>query len=64
MDPGLPPGRHSLTALRANGLTVEYMGWMLRLFEGTAVFEDGGFVLSDRPGLGLTFNQQTSTGSE
>jgi L-alanine-DL-glutamate epimerase-like enolase superfamily enzyme len=40
------------------------MGWMLRLFEGTTVFEDGGLALSDRPGLGLTFNQQTSTGSE
>jgi hypothetical protein len=35
------------------------MGWMLRLFEGTAVFEDGGFVLSDRRNLSLTFNQET-----
>jgi L-alanine-DL-glutamate epimerase-like enolase superfamily enzyme len=42
-----------------NGLTVEYMGWMLRLFDGVAALEDGELVLSDRPGLGLTFNQKT-----
>jgi L-alanine-DL-glutamate epimerase-like enolase superfamily enzyme len=35
------------------------MGWMLRLFEGTAAFDNGQLVLSDRPGLGLTFNQET-----
>ena len=48
-----------LVAAVPNGLTVEYMGWMLRLFEGTAVFADGELVLSDRPGLGLSFNQET-----
>src|SRR6516162_712639 len=40
-----------------NGLTVEYMGWMLQLFEGTATLEDGELVLSDRPGLGLAFRE-------
>jgi hypothetical protein len=35
------------------------MGWVLRLFEGTAAFDIGQLVLSDRPGLGLTFNQET-----
>ena len=48
-----------LVAAVPNGLTVEYMGWMLRLFEGTAVFADGELVLSDQPGLGLSFNQET-----
>jgi L-alanine-DL-glutamate epimerase-like enolase superfamily enzyme len=35
------------------------MGWMLRLFEGTAARDNGELILSDRPGLGLTFNQET-----
>src|SRR5262245_13667211 len=48
-----------LVAAVPNGLTVEYMGWMLRLFEGTAAFDNGELVLSDRPGLGLAFNQET-----
>jgi L-alanine-DL-glutamate epimerase-like enolase superfamily enzyme len=54
------PEIHShLVAAVPNGLTVEYMGWMLRLFEGTAAFDNGELVLSDRPGLGLAFNQET-----
>jgi hypothetical protein len=31
---------------------------MLRLFDGVAPLEDGELVLSDRPGLGLMFNQE------
>ena len=54
------PEIHShLVAAVPNGLTVEYMGWMLKLFDGAAALEDGELVLSDRPGLGLTFNQET-----
>jgi L-alanine-DL-glutamate epimerase-like enolase superfamily enzyme len=54
------PEIHShLVAAVPNGLTVEYMGWMLRLFEGTAALCNGELVLSDRAGLGLTFNQET-----
>jgi L-talarate/galactarate dehydratase len=54
------PEIHShLVAAVPNGLTVEFMGWMLKLFEGTAAFDNGELVLSDRPGLGLTFNQET-----
>jgi len=46
------PEIHShLVAAVPNGLTVEYMGWMLRLFEGTAALENSELVLSDRPGL-------------
>jgi L-talarate/galactarate dehydratase len=50
-----------LVAAAPNGLTVEYMGWMLKLFEGVAEFDcrSGELVLSDRPGLGLEFNQPT-----
>jgi L-talarate/galactarate dehydratase len=51
------PEIHShLVAAVPNGLTVEYMGWMLTLFEGTAALDKGELVLSDRPGLGLTFD--------
>jgi L-alanine-DL-glutamate epimerase-like enolase superfamily enzyme len=54
------PEIHShLVAAVPNGLTVEYMGWMLTLFEGTAALDNGQLVLSDRPGLGLSFNQDT-----
>ena len=55
----IPEIHAHLVAAVPNGLTVEYMGWMLRLFEGTAAFDNGELVLSDRPGLGLTFNQET-----
>jgi L-alanine-DL-glutamate epimerase-like enolase superfamily enzyme len=54
------PEIHShLVAAAPNGLTVEYMGWMLKLFDGTAALEDGELALSDRPGLGLTFREDT-----
>ena len=55
----IPEIHTHLVAAVPNGLTVEYMGWMLRLFEGTPALDRGELVLSDRPGLGLTFNQQT-----
>ena len=55
----IPEIHAHLVAAVPNGLTVEYMGWMLTLFEGTAAFENGELALSDRPGLGLTFNRET-----
>ena len=36
-----------------NGLTVEYMPWMLALYEETPAIENGMLVLPDKPGLGL-----------
>ena len=39
-----------------NGLTVEYMPWMLRLFEETPAVEGGELVLPQKPGLGLAFD--------
>ena len=35
------------------------MGWMLNLFDGVATLDQGELVLPDRPGLGLTFNQDS-----
>src|SRR5437763_5961303 len=52
----IPEIHTHLVAAVPHGLTVEYMGWMLRLFEGTAALDNGELVLSDRPGLGLTID--------
>ncbi len=42
-----------------NGLTVEYMPWMLKLYEETPAIEDGQLVLPDKPGLGLNFDAKS-----
>jgi L-alanine-DL-glutamate epimerase-like enolase superfamily enzyme len=55
----IPEIHAHLVAAVPNGLTVEYMGWMLKLFDGVAAFDDGALVLPERPGLGLSFNQDT-----
>ena len=55
----IPEIHAHLVAAVPNGLTVEYMGWMLKLFEGTASLENSELVMSDRPGLGLTFREDT-----
>ncbi len=52
----IPEIHAHLVAAVPNGLTVEYMGWMLKLFDGTAELDKGELVLPDRPGLGLTFD--------
>ncbi|MDE2006596.1 MAG: mandelate racemase/muconate lactonizing enzyme family protein [Rhodospirillales bacterium] len=39
-----------------NGLTVEYMPWMLKLFTETPPVADGHIVLPETPGWGLTFD--------
>src|SRR6267143_1111343 len=44
----IPEIHAHLVAAVPNELTVEYMGWMLRLFEGTAALENSELVLSDR----------------
>ncbi|MFL5280282.1 MAG: mandelate racemase/muconate lactonizing enzyme family protein [Rhodopila sp.] len=48
---------HLVTAC-PNGLTVEYMPWMLCLYEETPALEKGQLVLPDRPGLGLKFDEK------
>src|SRR5499427_1630532 len=55
----IPEIHTHLVAAVPNGLTVEYMGWMLELFEGTAALENSELVLSDQPGLGLAFREDT-----
>ena len=41
-----------------NGLTVEYMPWMLALYEETPAVENGMLILPDKPGLGLKFDEK------
>jgi L-alanine-DL-glutamate epimerase-like enolase superfamily enzyme len=41
-----------------NGLTVEYMPWMLCLYEETPAVEDGMIVMPEKPGLGLKFDEK------
>jgi L-alanine-DL-glutamate epimerase-like enolase superfamily enzyme len=43
----------------ANGLTVEYMPWLMRLFEEVPRPQDGELVMPAAPGLGLKFDQAT-----
>jgi L-alanine-DL-glutamate epimerase-like enolase superfamily enzyme len=47
-----------LVAACPNGLTVEYMPWMLCLYEETPAIEHGMLVLPDKPGLGLKFDEK------
>ncbi len=46
-----------LIAAVPNGLTVEYMPWMLKLYQETPPIVDGHLVLPDAPGLGLAFDE-------
>ena len=46
-----------LVAAAPNGLTVEYMPWMLALYEETPAIENGMLILPDKPGLGLKFDE-------
>ncbi|MGH7055983.1 MAG: mandelate racemase/muconate lactonizing enzyme family protein [Stellaceae bacterium] len=42
-----------------NGLTVEYMPWLMPLFEEVSQLEDGALAMPQKPGLGLAFNRET-----
>jgi len=46
-----------MVAACPNGLTVEYMPWMVALYQETPKIENGHLVLSHKPGLGLTFDE-------
>ena len=53
----IPEFHAHLIAGVPNGLTVEYMPWMLKLFGDTpAPVENSEIVLSDKPGFGLAFD--------
>jgi L-talarate/galactarate dehydratase len=47
-----------MVAACPNGLTVEYMPWMLCLYEETPAVENGMLVLPQKPGLGLKFDEK------
>ena len=47
-----------MVAACPNGLTVEYMPWMLALYEETPAIENGELVLPQKPGLGLKFDEK------
>ncbi|HEY1796544.1 MAG TPA: mandelate racemase/muconate lactonizing enzyme family protein [Stellaceae bacterium] len=53
----IPEFHAHLIAAVPNGLTVEYMPWMLKLFAETPALDKGALVLSDKPGFGLAFDQ-------
>ncbi len=40
-----------------NGLTVEYIAWSLPLWQETPRLENGELIVSEKPGLGLAFNE-------
>lgn len=47
-----------MVAACPNGLTVEYMPWMVALYQETPAIENGQLVLPNKPGLGLTFDEK------
>lgn len=47
-----------LVAACPHGLTVEYMPWMLELYEETPALDNGELVLPNKPGLGLAFDEK------
>ena len=47
-----------LVAACPHGLTVEYMPWMLELYEETPALENGELILPEKPGLGLRFDEK------
>ncbi len=58
------PGRAVILEIHAqliaailNGLTVEYMPWMLKPFQETPKLEKGHLTLSNAPGFGLKFDE-------
>ena len=46
-----------LVAAVPHGLTVEYMPWMHHIFNETLTIEKGDMLVPQRPGLGLSFNE-------
>ena len=54
----LPEIQAPLVAAIPNGLMAEHKEWIWRLFEGVPEFSDGDFVMSERPGLGLSFSRE------
>jgi len=47
-----------MVAACPNGLTVEYMPWMVALYEEAPVIEKGMLVMPNKPGLGLKLDEK------
>ncbi|MGE5268215.1 MAG: mandelate racemase/muconate lactonizing enzyme family protein [Thiohalocapsa sp.] len=58
----IPEFHGHLVAAVPNGLTVEYMPWMLKLFTETPEVDKGEMLLSDKPGFGLAFDAAAVSG--
>ena len=56
---GVPEIHVHLVGAVSNGLTVEYMPRLFRLFEEVPVPHNGDLVMPTAPGLGLKFNEET-----
>jgi len=56
---GVPEIHVHLVGAVPNGLTVEYMPRLFRLFEEVPVPQNGDLVMPTVPGLGLKFNEET-----
>ncbi|HUC68823.1 MAG TPA: mandelate racemase/muconate lactonizing enzyme family protein [Stellaceae bacterium] len=54
----IPEVHVHLIAAIPNGLTVEYMPWLTRLFEEVPKPEAGELALPQKPGLGLAFDRE------
>jgi L-alanine-DL-glutamate epimerase-like enolase superfamily enzyme len=54
----MPEFQAHLVAAIPNGLLAECKSWTWRLFDGVPDLVDGDFVLSDRPGHGLSFSRE------
>jgi len=54
----MPEFQAPLVAATPNGLIAEYKAWTWRLFDGVPTFDGGDFVLSDRPGHGLSISRE------
>lgn len=53
----IPEFHAHLIAAIPNGVTVEYMPWMLKLFQETPKLDKGHLTLPDAPGWGLSFDE-------
>jgi len=54
----IPEFHAHLVAGVPNGLTVEYMPWMLKLFDETPAVENGEMLLGEKPGFALAFDRR------
>jgi L-alanine-DL-glutamate epimerase-like enolase superfamily enzyme len=53
----IPEVHVHLVAAVPNGLTVEYMPWLRRLFQEVPMPQNGELVMPTKPGLGLAFDR-------